>query len=329
MAPELFVTMEANRLRELAGKVREYQETKGLSTAALCKLVPQVGSDKTYNRILAGDLKELDLDRQLANFEAAVQWIESIGDDAEAEEEIFDDLSAVISLKRAFLETRKETGNARCIFVLGPSGSGKTSARVALMKRYGSRLALVEANVAWKDSPGAMLGAMLRMLGRRELPASQSDRLERVVELLKETRRCVIVEEAHHLGPRCLNLVKTLINQTPGEFILIAIDTLWRRLESAAYEEARQLTGNRLAERIQLGREMKERDTRLLLERRLKLDAAADKTAILKSLAHYAPNYGRLAFVRDVLRRVGETAEGRAITQEQFVEAINQEVASR
>lgn len=329
MAPEQFHTMEANRLRALARRVADYQEAAKLSTEALVKKLPTIGSSKTYKRILDGDLAELDLERQLSNFEAAVAWIESTGNESAEEEEIYDDLTAAISLRRALLQTQKEAGNARAIFVLGPSGAGKTCARRSVMQKFGARILLIEATVAWSDSTNAMLGAILRALGVRDIPLVQSDRLIKVVEKLSDTRRALFIEEAHHLGPKCLNLVKTLINQTPGEFVFFAIDTLWRKLETAAFEEARQLTGNRLAERIDLGREMKARDIGLLIDRRVTLAADAERGKIIDSLLHYAPNYGRFAFVRDTLCRVAEVAGPRAATKQDFIEAIDAEVKSR
>ena len=48
----------------------------------------------------------------------------------------------------------------------GPTGSGKSSARKVLFEKFGQRLVLVEASVAWNDSPMAMLGAILKALGK-------------------------------------------------------------------------------------------------------------------------------------------------------------------
>jgi hypothetical protein len=123
-----------------------------------------------------------------------------------------------------------------------------------------------------------------------------------------------------------LNVVKTLVNQTPGEFILIAVDTIWRRLETAAFEEARQLTGNRLAERIQLDKECKASDIGKMIKARVPAAEtfAADWTT---RLAHHAPNYGRFAFVRDVLKRAAEFSG--ELVKESIVTFIQEEIASR
>lgn len=332
MAPELFATMEANELQELAHKIRDWQTAKNLSDNALLRKLPQLGSTKTFSRILKSDLAELDLDRQLASYRAAWAFVESLADAIEhAEEERYDDLWPAVTLRRAVLEAMRETGLARVVFLLGPSGSGKSTARQLLVERYGSRLLQAEATVAWNDSPMAMLGAILEAMGKREKPSLQVDRLAKVVEMLGESRRCLIIEEGHHLGPRCLNLVKTLVNQTPGEFVIVAIDTLWRKLETAAYEEARQLTGNRLAERITLGRDLRENDVRKILERRLKWISPEVMRAAARIIMDKAVNYGRYAFVRDVVKRAAQKADGgdNVVSAEIWAAAVAEEAASR
>lgn len=332
MAPELLITMECNELRDLALRIAEWQETRKLSDAALLKLCPQLGSTKTYKRVLNphDDLAELDLENQLANFRTAWAWIESQVDEAEdGSDELYEDLWAAIQLRKAFTDTRSIESDARVILVLGASGMGKSAARRLLVEKYGTRLIWMEASVAWGDSPMAMLGVLLGMLGKKDKPSLQIDRLDQVVERLKDTRRCLLIEEAHHLGPRCLNLVKTLVNQTPGEFVLLGIHTLWRRLETKAYEEATQITGNRLAERIDLGSRVREKDVEKLLTRRVEwIDDAARKSAQHVVMAK-ADNYGRLAFVRDVCKRAAVKAGGKPVTAELFAEAISEEVASR
>ncbi|SRR5581483_3701045 len=332
MAPELFKTMEANELRELAQKIKDYQEAKKLTFALLLKKFRGIGSDKTFNRILAGDLSELDLEKQLNNYRAVWALIESLGDEEADEEEFYDDLFPVIQLKRAFFETTRENGNGRVIFLLGPTGSGKSCARKLLIEKYGERLLWIEASEAWGGSPMAFLGAILVALGKKDVPYGQVDRLNLVIQLLKASRRCLVIEEAHHLGPRNLNVQVTLVNQTPGEFVNLAIDTLWKKLESAAYEECRQLTGNRLAERINLGREPRESDVCKLLERRIKWADPDPKKAskqAAKLVLDKAANYGRLAFVRDVCKRANEMAESKPVDIELFAGAVTEEVASR
>jgi hypothetical protein len=332
MAPELLNTEEARELRGLAEKVRDYQESKKLSDSALLRKFAGLGSTKTFTRILANDLGELDLERQLNNYRAVWALIESIGDDHAADEELYDDLRPYLDLKRAVFETMRETGPNRLIILEGDTGQGKSTCRRLLINKYGQRLLWIEANVAWGDRDMAMTGAILRALGLKELPSGRVDRLDKVVERLSETRRCLIVDEAHHMGVQTLNCLKTLINQTPGEFVLLAYPSLWARLETNAYHEARQLIGNRLAERIRLG-SPSESDLRKFVTRRCPgaADALNGKlTGVLGRLADKARNRGNLAFVRDVCTRVNTMCEGTTgPSEDTFTAAMEAEVASR
>src|SRR5437870_839828 len=124
MAPQLLTTMEADELRELGQKIREYQLSKNISDSQLCKDFGELGS----------------------------------------------------------------------------------------------------------DSPMAMMAALLRKLGVENPPATASERFTLCVEKLNTTRRAVFIEDAHHLGPRCLALVISLIDETIGEFLLAAVPPLWARL---------------------------------------------------------------------------------------------------
>lgn len=337
MAPELFTTMEANELREIAARVREWQLARkpALSDAALCKKYSDLGSTKTFKRILDGDLAELDLERQLTNYRRVWNLLEITVDDDTAAEELNPDLHPVRALRDAFAEIMREEGKGRVIFLLGPPDSGKTKACEALLEKWGSRFAYIEASEVWGDSPSAFLSAILTALGCTEKPMLTVDRLAKVVELLGESRRAVIIDEGHHLGPRCLNTLKSLVNQTPGEFIVAAIDTLWRRLETKAYEEATQLIGGRMAERIALPKEVVLSDAARLIDMRLgwlllgecKSDPAAK--AFLVRVCERAANYGRLAFIGEVCRRALSMAGRDPVTRELLAEAMNAEVKSR
>ena len=331
MAPELLKTMEAEELRDIAQRVRKWQSAKNLSDAELCRKYGELGSTKTYKRIVDNELDELDLERQLNNYRTAWALIEGGTSEEREEEEIERDIYATVVLTRVFLETRREKGLARCIFLLGPSGSGKTCAQDFLRRKHGPRIVSIRAVVTWNDSPMAMMAAILARLGVNDPPSNQSERFNRTVEKLKETRRAVFVEDSHHLGPRCLALVISLIDETPGEFLLAAVDSLWTRMQSRAYQEIEQLRFNRLAEKITLGREVREADVRKLLERRMRWDGEAGTKIerILPILCEKARVYGLLAFVREVVKRANEKAATDAMTTEMFVGAIREEAASR
>jgi len=144
---------------------------------------------------------------------------------------------------------------------------------------------------------------------------------------MKSSRRSLVIDEAHHLGPHCLNIIKSLVNRTEWGFVLMCIGTLWRKLERGAYEEARQLTTNRLAERIKLACPT-ERDCQRMLERRL--GNLADLKASTAMVAKTASVHGGLGFVRDVCKRlVDARVDDVEITLRDVAKAVEKELESR
>ena len=127
-----------------------------------------------------------------------------------------------------------------------------------------------------------------------------------VIGFLKERRLVLIINEAHHLGPRGLNMVKTLLNQTPTVIVLECIPALLTRMLGGTYEEAVQLTGNRLCERVYLAPPQTD-EILLMLERRgVKFADAETRNTTAKQLAEHAPMYGNWRFIIQVTRKLYE-----------------------
>jgi len=315
---------EVKELVELAGRIAEFQARKGWNNTQMCRRFPDLGTSKTFGACQEGALEGYDIERWVVQYRAVWAVIESMDGAEEATEPLYDDLSPVLNLRRALLETFREAGNARVIVVQGEPGVGKTRTIEVTREKYGARILVVEVTEAWEDSVMALLGAILAAFGVQEPPNGRAERLELCVRRLQDTRRCLVLDEAHHLGPKTLNTIKTLVNRTPGEFVLLALPRLWRKLERAAYEECRQLTTNRLAERIKLG--LQRGDIQKMLTRRVPgLNGGAATAA--KMLLSRAPQFGNLAYVRDVAKRLA--AHEGEVTVEDVAAAMAAEEGSR
>lgn len=324
-ALDIQTKQEREELVALATKIRDWQEARGLTTAALIRQYPDLGSDKTYGLLAKGEFAELDIDRWLISYRQAWVVMESLAEREAQNEEIYDDITACKQLRGALMEILQERGSTRFVLVEGDSGSGKTSTAIALQRKYGARVLIVEACDATGESPMALLGSILEALGCTQLPVSTAGRLSMVQRLLRNRRVCIIIDEAHHLGKPSLNTVKTLINTTPGEFVMLALPTLWRRLEHQAWEEVRQLTGNRLAQRIAIPAQLREPDVRMLLDRRAKVS----DTAAVRMVAGAAKGNGNLQFVAQVARRLREMKLEGVPTLEHVETAISQQKRRR
>lgn len=289
-------------LIETAAKIAAWGEAHGMSRTQLVRNFTDLGSEKSFRDISGGQLEGYNVDNQLTKYRAVYATMAELADQG-GEEKIFDDLGTVVKLRRAFLGVVKAAGTNRVLIVQGESGIGKTTAVGLLRGKYGSgRISYVEASDVWADSPNAFLGAILRGLGMTELPAGRVQRLEEVQTRLQISRRCLVIDEAHHLGPHCLNTVKTLVNTTPGEFILVAIPTLWNKLQAHAYQEAKQIATNRLSERVKLT--LEEADIRTYLAKRFPSAGAAELKVAAKIIRPNALLAGNYAFVRDVAREL-------------------------
>lgn len=304
-----------NELVETAAKIAAWGESHGMSRAQLVRNFADLGSEKSFRDISAGNLDGYNAENQLTKYRAVYATMEELANQG-GEERIYDDLGTVVKIRRAFLGVVKATGTNRVLIVQGESGIGKTTAVGLLRGKYGTgRISYVEASDVWADSPNAFLGAILRALGVTELPAGRVQRLEEVQARLAISRRCLVIDEAHHLGPHCLNTVKTLVNTTPGEFILVAIPTLWNKLQAHAYQEAKQIATNRLSERVKLT--LDEADIRTYLSKRFKDAQPAELKVAAKIVRPSALLAGNYAFVRDVARELASLeadAVSRAVT---------------
>ncbi len=306
--------MEQNKeLMELATVMSDYATRKGIGIAKLVKEYPGLGSEKTFRDMKAGKTAGYDVDAQLANYRAAAALIQALTGEGSAEEQ-YDNLPGVDAVRLAAVGAMKSWGTDRVVFVDGESGCGKTTSARILCGKYGKRVLMIEANCMWNDSPAALLGDLLVELGELTPPFRGVSRLSRVMELLKVSRRCIIIDEAHHMGPKCLNVIKTLVNRTPGEFVLIGIPEMWAKLYKAAFSEARQLSTNRISARVKLGLDVK--DVEGYLKNIFPEAEKAELHAAAKMIRPAAQNNGALAFVRDVSKQlIGAGLSIQAVSQ--------------
>jgi len=324
---EDMATATGQTLQAMAERVRDWQMARGMKEAELLRRFPGLGTSRTFLRARKGDVGEIDLERWERDYRGVLHVIDAISAGETLETEIFDDLSTVAAVRVALVGAMQQAGNSRLVLVEGCSGSGKSSALRAMQERFGARrVVLTEATDLWrngKTATSAMLGDILRALGVSDAPASSTQKLEKCVDTLNQTRVCLGIDEAHHCGPTALNLLKTLVNRTPGEFLLGAMGTLWRRLETQTYEEARQLTQNRLYERVRLAAAARE-DVEALLTRRLP-SMSCDRQAASRAVADAAANRGGLKFVAKVAAAAKTlAAEDGAVDMETIGKAIVQ-----
>jgi len=314
---------QAEELIELAQRIRDRQlavQGDEPNDSRWCAEYKDLGSTKTYKNILAGKLDGYDADRWLVAYRSVWNLIEADLASSRESDPVYEDLTTVTRLRVALVDVMSAKGNDRLVILQGPSGAGKTETLRLMQRRYGKRVLCAEANETWKDAPNAMINALLSLLDEPvHAGSSSSERMTKLIDALSKTRVLLFIDEAHHLGPRQLNLIKTIINRTPGEVVLAAMDTLWNKLEGQAYAECRQLIHNRLSERILLTRPERD-DVEKIMKRRLGMNGDLGKAAAL--VATKAEIKGSLKFVTRVCRRALALSGGETPTLEDVAKAV-------
>jgi DNA transposition AAA+ family ATPase len=302
-------TNPAEELHSLATMIREYAESNEISTAELMRRHAKdgLGSDKTFKSILDGHTEELDVGRHLVNYRAVYHLIFSGEQETET---LYEDFPATMRVRKQITRLVLSKSAARLLVIEGESATGKTCAAKVVERIYSSnptprRVVRIEGTVGWKDRPSALFSKILESLGELDTSRSQFTKMERVIKILRQARRCCILDETHDFGPMCLRAVKTLINETSAEFVLLAHPQLFRTLERENYDDLSQLMENRLLARIRLAKPT-EGDVLFLLQKQLPaLNGDSEEAARL--ITAKARERGNLAFVREVITRIEQS----------------------
>lgn len=330
-------TPQQAELQQIARLIREQQHSRSWTISDLMRHhggSEGLGSDKTYNKILNADFTEMNVAKKMEDYRRVLNTLEDTAAGMEeGPEPVSADFVGAAQVRAGLVRAMSTTTPARIGVVEGDSGMGKSSILAVVRSIYGKRIVEVQARRAWNDSPSAFLGQILADLGEAEGRPMAATRQRKVEQVLSARRICLAIEEAHHLGPRCLDTLKSLVNVTKTEAVLFAIPTLLKRLETAAYEESKQLFTNRSAFRVRLKVHLS--DIEIMLRTRLPAPGllAKDVRQAAEVLAANCRKAGNLAFVREVCRRVRDTWREEDLTREPVLQdlltAAEAELAAR
>ena len=322
----LEVPSNEEELFGIAAQIGIWQSANALSDAKLLKKFPGLGSTKTYKKLLGRDDEQLNVGTWLPAYKGVLRIIEE--ETQERTSRVLPDLSHMLSVSTPAMQLTMRTGNKRLMLIQGDTGAGKSTALHHVAAQLPGSVVIVEADESW-DSKTAAAAALCLKLGVKikgntvrsedDLPRNFA-RLQSLLITTLQSRRIIGIDEGHHMSGEVLNLIKTLINRTPCEVVLAAMDSLMKRLEWGSYEEVRQLTQNHLAERVRYGLPASA-DVGAMVTRRTGF--TPDKSQV-DTLGAKAAKNGHLKFVTLVCRKATKLAGKDQVTADILNTAMDQ-----
>ncbi len=327
------------QLRALAADIRSYQLSREWSDAKLAREIPHIGSSKTFKRILDPEdplTEGLNLETQLKNYQAAATYAAALRAKDEPAETEYDTFTNIEETRAAVAEAFTTETNRRLVVIEGETGTGKDTCLRYLLKTWPRASVATEAHELWRDSVrnpslNVVLGDILNALDVRRQAEEKgealkpltrpSQRLETIVDQLNRRKLILFINEAHHMGPGGLNIIKTLINRTLVVPVLLCIPKLMQRLVSGSFDEAIQLFGNRLSRRVQLPTPPADEIIYMLDQNHITFDTLDTQTRAAKVIAAESPMFGNWSFVRRVIK---QSRNDKPLTLAQISESITQ-----
>lgn len=326
-----------SQAKSLAKQIDAWREVNNLTKAALLRRFSSLlGSDRTYAKMMAGQLADLDAGMWVDKYSEALERITRDADSA-GDEILWSDLTGVRQVRAVALAMLRTTENDRCALLMGENGMGKTSAFTLLKRQHEEKMVIVQAVDGLTASAFAFAGQLLLALegggnsldAVRRLPSNFAARLGSLQDKLRSRRLIIAIEEGQDLGEGAFKLIKTLINTTRAGFIIAAIPTLWRNLARANFEDVAQLTGNRNGGSITL--KLNEADVEKALTRLCpKRDLTPKETRhVISQLLTKSLKQGYFKFVVKALRRAQALADNGAVTADHLAAGIDAELEDR
>lgn len=311
-APPAETTEE--ELQRLARQAKSWYEARNWSQEKFCKMFSNLSGHRRVLQTLTAHPPSKWLGYDLPSWVSKYRLLTGALREYELREfdaELLTDLPHVVAFTDALRTMRASTGLRRALLIDGVGGSGKTSL-ITLMARALSadRVIRVRGRQSWA-SFGTALRHWLEALGQpvpeTKRPPSAATLQERVaVALLKAGDVVVAVDELHRACPQMINALTDWITDAAEagnrvHFVLAAEPSLWDTLTGHYRAEARQLTWNRLSDRLSLGPPDAAECLRLLGQR-VDLSLIKDLPEAGKMLAGHAAHRGGRAFIEDVRR---------------------------
>ena len=148
----------------------------------------------------------------------------------------FDHFTAVL---KAITECRTKRNENRLVVYLADTGGGKSTLLNQVRKDFNG--IIVEARESWRKSYFAACSDIALAAGASGAFRGEHDAEAGLITALQTRRMVMGIDEGEYFGPRTINLLKLILNETETVIVLCAIPPLFDRWNQAAWIESQQL----------------------------------------------------------------------------------------
>jgi hypothetical protein len=234
----------AAKIEPLIQRLEKHQKAKDLSDVQFVALYQRfLRSAKTWRQRLCGrDFKDLNLTRW---FKQLQELVSKIDGGSAAPEDFFDQMPFAQQLEEIVTVLRAQVTDRRNVYALATTGVGKSVFARNFVRRNPQDSAYVRMNEDCRNRPKQIALEIADAIGmKREV--SDARLFSGLVDRLQAEPLTIFIDEAHEGGHKLMQIVKTLIDETPARFVQLAYPTEFDRVRSAttgALDEAKQLIG--------------------------------------------------------------------------------------
>lgn len=248
-------------LREHAREIEGFRVENDWTPTQLRAEIIGLPNHKTHQRLVDIDdgCEDLDSTRLLNQYAAAAERVADRRKKERLAEPEYNTFTNVLDSLEAMQAAWNEPGIHRTLVIVGENGTGKDTSIRAILKTYPRDTLYTKATTFWRESLAAMAEDTLTAIHafRNDEQPLVIDRYPlarvRAMKAFFSTRKLIwVINDAHLLGRRGIEVVIDLVDGTPVVPVLAGIPTLLRQLAESNIEEARQLMGNRLCRFVTL-----------------------------------------------------------------------------
>jgi hypothetical protein len=218
----------------------------------------------------------------------------------------FIDLDHCSAVMKAIKQCRTKQNEDRLVVYLAPTGGGKSTLAKQVRKEFSGTL--VNAAESWRKNYMAVLKDIALAGGGNAQFRSEHDGEIEVIRLFRARRGVLIIDEGESFGPRTINLIKKILNETPTVVLLCTIEQFYQSWNKAAWVQALQLKRRtHVVIRCPL---ITPRDVASFIPPTLKFEADAQKACCIH-IAAAANQFGKYDFVSRIMTDLAD--EGPAL----------------